>query len=104
MEDLKKMTQSVKEMTKNVNRGTGALLAVLTFLTVGLIIASFLVPPTGQIDPSVLKATGEIFAFATLFVVREAIKEGLGVKATHGSTTIEVSRDEDPDNDKKKEA
>ena len=52
--------------------------------------ASFLVPPTGQIDPSVLKAGSLIFAFAALFEVREAIAEGLGVKLSHGQTAIEV--------------
>ena len=31
-----------------------------------------------------------MFAFATLFEVREAIREGLGVKLTHGDTTVEV--------------
>lgn len=82
-------------MIHNVSRPTSFLLVVLTIITVGLIVASFLVPPTGVIDPSVLKAAGEIFAFATLFVVREAIKEGLSVKASHGNTTIEVGRDEE---------
>lgn len=82
-------------MIHNVSRPTSVLLVVLTIITVGLIVASFLVPPTGVIDPSVLKAAGEIFAFATLFVVREAIKEGLSVKASHGNTTIEVGRDEE---------
>lgn len=37
-----------------------------------------------------LKAGAEIFAFASLFMLREAILEGLGVKLTHGQTTIEV--------------
>lgn len=82
-------------MIHNVSRPTSVLLVVLTIITVGLIVASFLVPPTGVIDPSVLKAAGEIFAFATLFVVREAIKEGLSVKASHGNTTIEVGREEE---------
>lgn len=82
-------------MIHNVSRPTSVLLVVLTIITVGLIVASFLVPPTGVIDPSVLKAAGEIFAFATLFVVREAIKEGLSVKASHGNTTIEVGKDEE---------
>lgn len=47
-------------------------------------------PPKGAIDPSIFKAAGYLFGFATLFVLREAIREGLGVKLTHGDTTIEV--------------
>lgn len=87
--------EEVKTFTKNISKTTAWLLAVLTAVTVGLLVASFIVPPTGVIDPSVLKAAGEIFAFGTLWVVREAIKEGLSVKAVHGNTTIEVGRDEE---------
>jgi hypothetical protein len=36
------------------------------------------------------KAAGYLFAFATLLVTREAIREGLGVKLTHGETTVQV--------------
>ena len=87
--------EEVQTFTKNISKTTAWLLAVLTAVTVGLLVASFIVPPTGVIDPSVLKAAGEIFAFGTLWVVREAIKEGLSVKATHGNTTIEVGREEE---------
>lgn len=87
--------EDIRQMVKNVSKTTSTLLGCLTFVTVGLLVASFLVPPTGVIDPSVLKAAGEIFAFGTLWVVREAIKEGLSVKATHGNTTIEVGKDEE---------
>lgn len=87
--------EEVQTFTKNISKTTAWLLAVLTAVTVGLLVASFIVPPTGVIDPSVLKAAGEIFAFGTLWVVREAIKEGLSVKATHGNTTIEVGHEEE---------
>lgn len=69
---------------------------VLSLLAVGLIVASFIVPPTGVVDPSVLGATGEIFAFAALGTVLQAINLGLGTKVTHNNTTIEVSREENP--------
>ena len=55
-----------------------------------MFITSFIIPPTGIIDPSAFKAAGFMFAFASLFELREAIREGLGVKLTHGDTTIEV--------------
>ena len=89
------MAEYLRLMAKNVSKTTSVLLAVLTFVTVALLVASFIVPPTGKIDPSILSAAGEIFAFGTLWVVREAIKEGLSVKATHGNTTIEVSKEEE---------
>ena len=87
--------EDLRAMTKKVSKTTATLLAALTIVTVALLVASFIVPPTGKIDPSTLSAAGEIFAFATLWVVREAIKEGLSVKATHGNTTIEVGKDEE---------
>ena len=56
-----------------------------------MFVVSFFIPPKGIIDPSIFKAAGFLFAFATLFELREAIREGMGVKLTHGETTIEVS-------------
>ena len=44
-----------------------------------------------------LAAGGWIFAFAALFELREAIKEGLGFKITHGQTTVEVKDQDGPD-------
>lgn len=76
--------------TRNVTRMTTILLFIFAVATIGLLVASFLVPPLGTINPTVLKAGALLFAFATLVEVREAIREGLGVKLTHGATTIEV--------------
>lgn len=85
-----------KALTRNVRTSTTILLWVFSLTALGLFVASFIVPPTGVIDGSVLKAGGIIFAFAALAEAREAIIEGLGVKVTHGETTIEV-KDTDGD-------
>ena len=79
-----------QSVTKNISLQTTILLWIFALTAIGLFVASFIVPPTGIIDPSVLKAVALIFAFATLAEAREAIREGLGVKLTHGQTTIEV--------------
>ena len=84
----------LRAMARNVRTSTTILLWVFSLSAIGLFTASFIVPPMGEIDPSVLKAGGIIFAFASLAEAREAIIEGLGVKVTHGSTTIEV-KDQD---------
>lgn len=84
----------LRAMARNVRTSTTVLLCVFSLTAIGLFVASFLVPPMGEIDPSVLKAGGIIFAFAALAEAREAIIEGMGVKVTHGSTTIEV-KDQD---------
>ena len=79
-----------REATQRVTWQTTALLWIFSLSSVGLFAASFLVPPLGAIDPSVLKAVALLFAFGALAEAREAIREGLGVKLTHGQTTIEV--------------
>ena len=63
-------------------------------MTILMFAVSFFIPPKGVIDGSIFKAAGFLFGFATLFEVREAIREGLGVRLTHGDTTIEI-RDTD---------
>lgn len=55
-----------------------------------LIALGFLVPPVGDIHPSILTAVGELFGFATLAVVADAIKFGYDAKITHGNTTVQI--------------
>lgn len=80
----------LRAMVRRVRVSTTIALWVCIICSIGLFIASFCVPPLGEISPSVLKAGGEIFAFAALVMLREAIMEGLGVKMTHGNTSIEI--------------
>ena len=89
--------QSVREfraITKKVSTSTTIALWVCLIMTIVMFGVSFFIPPHGVIDGSVFKAAGFMFGFATLFEVREAIREGLGVKLTHGDTTLEI-RDTD---------
>lgn len=86
----------LRAMSRNVRTSTTVGIWVCTLSAIGLLVASFIVPPMGEISPSVLKAGSLIFAFAALIEVREAITEGLGVKVSHGQTTVEV-RDADGD-------
>lgn len=79
-----------REAEKHVKTSTTIALWACFGIAAGLLVASFIVPPTGEIHASVLKAASLIFAFAGLFFLREAVMEGLGVKLTHGQTTIEV--------------
>ena len=90
METREQRIKRFREETKNISKTTTVLLWIFGLTTIALFAASFIVPPTGEISPSVLKAAALLFAFATLAEAREAIREGLGVKLTHGHTTIEV--------------
>lgn len=61
--------------------------------SIALIAASFVIPPIGIIDSSVLAATGELAGFAALWEVHVAIKKGLDAKISHNNTTIEINND-----------
>ena len=86
-----------REETRNISKTTTILLWIFGLATIGLFTASFIVPPTGEIHASVLRAAALLFAFATLAEAREAIREGLGVKLTHGQTTVEIHDLDGPD-------
>lgn len=71
---------------------------VTLITSIVLIVVSFFLPPTGAVDPSVMAATGELFAFGTLGTVLSAINNGADVKLTHGQTNITLNN---PDDDNK---
>lgn len=72
---------------------------VLSISAILLIIASFVVPPLGLIDNSVIAAVGEIFAFAALYTLGNAIDKGKTASITHGQTTLTVKEEEEEDFD-----
>lgn len=60
-------------------------------ISIALIVGGFCVPPKGVIDGSVLKAVGELFAFAALSVGAHAIRLGYDLKVSKGDTAIEIN-------------
>ena len=77
------MAEIVKKATiKNV-----AFWVCLLF-SIGLMVAGFFTPPTGEISGSVLTAAGVLFGFATLYVVYHAIEKGIDIKLQHGNTSV----------------
>ena len=54
--------------------------AVIAFVAIGLIVASFIIPPTGVIDNSVLQAVGEILIFPVVWMIPDAIRAGRRIK------------------------
>ena len=69
------------------------------FSSIILLTVSFCLPPTGTIDPSVLAAVGEIFAYVTLAVVIVALGRGTDVTLHKGDIDISLNN---PDGDEKK--
>ena len=63
-------------------------IAVISFIVgVLMIIVSFILPPMGVIDPSVLRASGMIFTFGA---VVDALYSNKIVKITHKDTEIYI--------------
>ncbi len=60
------------------------------FVSVGLIVGGFFVPPMGVIDGSVLTAVGELLLFPTLLYGYRAVELGMKVKFQKGNATLEV--------------
>lgn len=87
---VQQQLREFRVITSRVSTSTTIALWVCLVTTIALFVTSALLPPMGVIDPSMFRAAGYILAFATLLVVREAIREGLGVKLTHGDTTVEI--------------
>ena len=68
---------------------------VCFFVSVGLIVGGFFVPPMGVIDGSCLTAVGELLVFPALLYGFRAVKLGLTVKLQKGDSSIEIHKDDD---------
>ena len=60
-----------------------------------LIVAGFIVPPTGHIDNSVLIAVGELNGTLALGAVIKAIDKGSSASIKHNGTELTISGEED---------
>jgi sugar phosphate permease len=67
---------------------------VCFFVSVGLIVGGFFVPPMGIIDGSCLTAVGELLLFPTLLYAFRAVELGLKVKFQKGQTSIEITKNQ----------
>lgn len=67
---------------------------IFSLTAIGLIIASFVIPPIGVIHPSVMAAVGEIFGFAALGTVIKALDTGTKASITHNNTTLTLDDDD----------
>lgn len=62
-------------------------------ISAGLMIGGFFVPPQGQIDGSVLKASGILFLFAALAVGARAVELGYDLRIAKGDASVEIHND-----------
>ena len=60
-----------------------------------LLSVSFVLPPTGVIGPSVLKAVGLLLGFAALGIAGQNLANGKEVTFKHGETEAKISNDDE---------
>lgn len=63
-------------------------------VTIGLLVAGFIIHPPGQIDDSVFKACGIIAIYPTLFTALICALKGMGVKLNTKLGELTVGKDE----------
>lgn len=66
------------------------IIAVLYAIAILLLVIGFILPPPGQIDNSVLVASGILFAFAGLTVILFAIRKKIHTSFDYKDVHIEV--------------
>ena len=79
----------MKKFFAKFNKFDKVVFLLCLFTSIILLTISFLIPPTGQIDPSVIGAVGEIFGFSSLAVVIVAL--GRGTDVTFHKDNIDIS-------------
>ena len=87
--NISKVTTADESRTQLMLRVTFAL---CFFVSVGLIVGGFFVPPIGVIDGSCLTAVGELLLFPTLLYGFRAVELGMRIKFQKGETSIEISK------------
>ena len=69
-------------------------LRILTLASIALLVWSFMLPPPGVIDSSVIAAVGELAGFAALWQLAKAIDKGVDAALRKGDTEITIHNDE----------
>lgn len=64
-------------------------------ISICLLVGGFFCPPQGEIDGSVLEATGILFLWPALAFGAKALEEGNTAKIQKGDTTISIGKNED---------
>lgn len=63
---------------------------ILAGISIAVGIISFVMPPKGEIDKSVLSFISWMFAFAALWTIFVAMIRGIDARVVHGKTTVEL--------------
>lgn len=91
------MKDQLKKMWDNINKVSFWLCFVLS---ASFLIAGFIVPPLGEISPSVLTAVGELFAFGSLGTVIYGIEKGSDISLKKGNVELKLDNPDKPNQNK----
>ena len=67
---------------------------ILATVSVAMLIASWIWPPTAIIDSSILAASGELIGWGALYTLLRAVDKGKTATVSHNGTTITVGEKE----------
>lgn len=65
---------------------------ITLIIGIGLLLAGFLVPPTGIIDGSILSAVGEIMLFTCIFNLPYYIQKAKEITLKKGDIELEIKK------------
>ena len=82
-----------KTLYKAIDRNWG--FWIFSIASILLIAISFFLPPMGEINPSVIKAVGELFGFASLWTIVHGINKGCDVALKHNDTELKIDTPDD---------
>ena len=91
----------MKEFLENLKLGTPMWLHLTMLASIVLIFISFFLPPKGSVDPSVIKAVGELGIMSSVFTflsnLSSYIEAGHQVRLSKGDLTIQVQKKDEDD-------
>ena len=86
----------MSDLVKDVIVGMPWYLYLIILLVFGLFVASFVIPPLGIINPSVLQGGAIILGFTWLFYVTVNIPifitRGAKIRASYGNANLEIGK------------
>ena len=70
---------------------------ILSIVAAATFIAGLIIPPPGEIHPSVIKGIGLMIILVAIFFAWDAVVRGLETKFEHGNTKVSISHKSKPE-------
>ena len=71
----------------------------LAFVAAATFIAGIIIPPPGEVHPSIIQGVGLMIILVAIFFAWDAVIRGLNIKIEHGKTKITVSQNPNPESE-----